>query len=121
MNKSRRAFPATGMAVAADHAPWGRASETNETFVDIIRPPDFVAAYVQGSGRTVMSKAAGRAQAQDVEVAAQAKQFGVARTLSQLSIRGVSGAAHLTGLPPSRSIYSGSGLQLGENSPKIME
>ena len=83
MNKSRRAFLGTGMvAVAAAHAPRGAAAETEESFVDIIRPPDFVAAYVERSGRITLSKSAGRWQAEDVEVSTEAKPYGAGKALA---------------------------------------
>jgi alpha-galactosidase len=83
MNKSRRAFLGTGVGVvAAAHAPKSSAAETKETFVDIIRPPDFVAAYVEASGRMMLSKSAGRWQADDVEVSTEAKQMGPGKTLA---------------------------------------
>jgi len=83
MNKSRRKFLGTGMAaVAAAHAPRGFGSEANESFVDIITPPDFVAAYVEGSGRAMLSPSSGRWQAQDVEVSIETKQLGAGRLLA---------------------------------------
>lgn len=83
MNKSRRSFLGTGMAAAAAaRATWSGASEANETFVDIIRPPDFAAAYVEGAGRTILSPSPGGWQAQDVVVTAEPKQLGAARTLA---------------------------------------
>ena len=69
MNRSRRAFLGTGMAaLAAAHAPRATAAEAKTTFVDIIRPPEFAAAYVEGTGRIPLSYSAGRWQAQDVEL-----------------------------------------------------
>ncbi len=83
MNKSRRAFLGTGMAaVAAAHTPRVSTAETKETFVDIIRPPDFVAAYVEGSGRITLSRSADRWQAEDVEVTTETKQLGAGKTLA---------------------------------------
>ena len=68
--------------VAAAHAPRGSAAETPESFVDIIRPPDFAAAYVEGSGRIKLSRSADRWQAEDVEVTTEAKQLGKAKSLA---------------------------------------
>lgn len=83
MNKSRRSFLGTSMvAVAAAHAPRGGADESKETFVDIIRPPDFVAAYVEGTGRITLSRSADRWQADGVEITAEAKPSGAGKTLS---------------------------------------
>ena len=83
MNKSRRAFLGAGMAaVAAAHAPRVSAAETKQTFVDIIRPPNFVAAYVEGSGRITLSRSADRWQAEDVEVTTEGKQLGAGKTLA---------------------------------------
>jgi len=83
MNKSRRAFLGTGMAaVAAAHAPKGSAAETIETFVDIIRPPDFAAAQVEGSGRLRLSRSADRWQAGDVEVTTEVKELGKGKSLA---------------------------------------
>ncbi len=77
MNKSRRNFLGTSMAaVAAARAQGGGAAGSKETFVDIIRPPDLVAAYVEGTGRITLSKSADRWQADGVEVTAEAKQSG---------------------------------------------
>lgn len=68
--------------MAAARAPGGFAAEPNETFVDVIRPPDFVAAYVGGAGRKTLSKSGDRWQADDVEVTAEAKEQGGVRTLA---------------------------------------
>lgn len=78
MNKSRRKFLGTGMAAAAavTQAPLGHSTAPPDTFIDIIRSPDFVAAYVEGSGRTVMTPSGGRWQAADVELAADVKDHG---------------------------------------------
>ena len=83
MNKSRRAFLGTGIAaVAASHAPRGSAAEAISTFVDIIRPPDFAAAYLEGSGRITLSRSSDRWQAEDVEVTTEAKQLGKGSALA---------------------------------------
>jgi hypothetical protein len=59
MNTSRRNFLGTSMAaVAAGRARGEGAAGSKETFVDIIRPPDFVAAYVEGAGRITLSRSA---------------------------------------------------------------
>jgi alpha-galactosidase len=58
------------------------AAELISTFVDIIRPPDFVAAYVEGSGGNPLSKAGDRWSAADVEVSVEAKPSGGARALA---------------------------------------
>ena len=50
--------------------------------MDIIRPPDFVAAYVEEAGRITLSRSADRWQAEDVEVTAEAKQLGARKTLA---------------------------------------
>jgi len=68
-------------AVAAAHAPGGSAAETRAAFVDIIRPPDFAAAYVEGSGRIALSRAGDRWQAVDVEVSTEAKALVKGKTL----------------------------------------
>jgi alpha-galactosidase len=81
--QSRRKFLGTGMAAAvAAHAPKGFAAEMKETFVDIIRPPDFVAAYVEGSGRIALSRSADRWRSGDVEVSAEAKDLGGIKNLA---------------------------------------
>jgi alpha-galactosidase len=83
MDKSRRAFLGTGMAaVAAAHAPRGRAAEEIEFFsFDLIRPPDFAAAYAEGVGRFELSKAGDRWQAKDVVVTTSIRQVGAAKTV----------------------------------------
>jgi alpha-galactosidase len=83
MNKSRRAFLGSGMAaVAAAHASKVRAAEEFEFFsFDIIRPPDFAAAYVEGAGRLEMSKSGDRWQAKDVEVTTSPREVGAAKTI----------------------------------------
>lgn len=83
MDKSRRVFLGTSVAaVAATHVPMLSAAEAKETFVDIIRPPDFVAAYVEGSGRVTLAKCAGGWQAGDVEVSTEAKPPGKVEALA---------------------------------------
>ncbi|MGO8791208.1 MAG: hypothetical protein ACLQVL_28020 [Terriglobia bacterium] len=83
MKKSRRAFLGTGLAaVASAHAPRSSAAETQDTFVDLIRPPDFVAAYVEGAGRVALSISANRWQAEDVEVTTEANRHGEGTTLA---------------------------------------
>ena len=83
MNKSRRAFLGTSMAaVTAARAPRVSAAETKETFVDIIRPPDFASAYVETSGRIMLSRSADRWQAEDVEVTTEVKQLEAGRALA---------------------------------------
>jgi alpha-galactosidase len=82
-NPSRRAFLQTGVAAAAAAgAPRGLAADGGQTFVDIIRPPDYVAAYVEGAGRKTLAKSGSRWQDADVEVSAEAKQQAGARTLA---------------------------------------
>jgi alpha-galactosidase len=77
MDKSRRKFLGTGMAaVAAARAPKASASGTKDTFVDILRPPDFVAAYTEGSGPVTLTGSAERWQAGDVEVTMVVKPGG---------------------------------------------
>ena len=84
MNKSRRKFLGTGVAAAAavTQAPLGHSTAPPETFIDIIRPPDSVAAYVEGSGRTVLAPSGGRWQAAGVELTADVKDHGGKRTLA---------------------------------------
>lgn len=83
VNKSRRAFLGTGVAaVAAAQVSRGAASGAGETFVDIIRPPDFVAAYGEGSGRQTLSLSSGRWQSQDVEFTVEPRQFVAGRSLA---------------------------------------
>ena len=83
MDRSRRAFLGTSIAaVSAAHAPRGRAADTKATFVDIIRPPDFVAAYMEGFSRITLSRSADRWQAGDMEVITEAKQLGAEKTLA---------------------------------------
>jgi len=69
-------------AMVATHAPKASAAETKETFVDIIRPPDFVAAYVEGAGRITLSRSADRWQAEDVELTTEARQLDAGRNLA---------------------------------------
>jgi len=83
MNQTRRTFLESGMAaVAAAQAAGGSAAETRATFVDILRPPDFVAAYLEGSGRITLSRSADRWQAEGVEVSAETGQVGKGTTLA---------------------------------------
>lgn len=69
-------------AAAAAGATRGLAADANETFVDIIRPPDYVASYVDGAGRKTLAKSGTRWQSEDIEVSAEAKGQGESRTLA---------------------------------------
>ena len=82
MNQTRRTFLGTSLAaVAAAQAPSGGAAG-KDTFVDIIRPPDFVAAYVEGSSRRILLQTADRWQAGDIELTAEAQQRGAGKILA---------------------------------------
>ncbi len=62
-------------ALSAARAPGNFGADTKATFVDIIRPPDFVAAYVEGTGRIALSKSTGGWRGRDVEVSTEVKEL----------------------------------------------
>ncbi len=79
MDKSRRKFLTAGMAAtAAAGIPRPSLAQSEDTFVDIIRAPDFAAAYVEGSGRITLSAAGSRWQSGDVEVVTEEKEKALA-------------------------------------------
>lgn len=83
MNKSRRSFLGASVGVmAATPAPRVSAAGTKETFVDIIRPHDFTAAYMEAAGRITLSRSSDCWQAADVEVTTEVKQLEAGRTLA---------------------------------------
>ncbi len=96
MGRSRRDFLTTGMAAAAAAGvPRSSKAGTKDTFVDIIRPPDFAAAYVDGVGRISLSASANRWHSGDVEVEVEEKQQGKTLLISVASPRSPLERLHL--------------------------
>jgi alpha-galactosidase len=83
MDKSRRAFLGSGVAaVAAAHAQQVSPPDELQFFsFDLIRQPDFAAAYIEGVGRVELSKSGDRWQAKGVEVTTSTRQVGAAKTI----------------------------------------
>jgi len=83
MNKSRRAFLGNGAAVLAAARSQQVIAPDQGQFLshDIIRPPDFAAAYAEGVGRFELSKSGDRWKAKGVSVAANARRAGTSATL----------------------------------------
>ncbi|HTS69100.1 MAG TPA: hypothetical protein VMO17_08945 [Terriglobia bacterium] len=83
MDPSRRAFLGTGLAaIAAAHTSPGQAADgAKASFCDLIRPPDFAAAYIEGAGRLELSKSGDRWQTRDVSVTTAPRYGGDSRTL----------------------------------------
>ncbi|HVA01069.1 MAG TPA: hypothetical protein VMV34_05360 [Terriglobia bacterium] len=87
MKTSRRNFLGCGIAaVAAAGSLRGAKNKASSTFLDILRPPDFLTAYAE-EGTAIQLKPSGdRWRARDVEVITELRQRGKSRELA-ISVR----------------------------------
>ncbi len=88
MNQSRRNFLSSGIAAAATASVQGPGlTHSSAAFIDVIRPPDFAAAYVEGAGRINLSASGSRWQSEDVEVSVDEARGGNTLSISVASPR----------------------------------
>lgn len=81
MKISRRSFLGAGVAAAAARPQRLRAANTHPSFLEIIRPPDFVAVYAEGRPPQRLNRRGERWQAGDIEVATEPKRQGKGQAL----------------------------------------